>query len=358
MTTLRSLSTEHPHATITDRDTAALLARLDRDGDAGRWRDAVAASGVRRRSAVAPPAGLVRLGGAAERHARYARLAPALAERVARAALAEAGIAPADVSALLTCSSTGALVPTLDCHLSNRLGLPATTRHLALNDLGCAGALRAAALGADLLRGRAGAALVVAVELASLWFPADEPGREDLQAALTFGDGAGALVLDDAAAAGPQLLAHQSTLWPDSLDARGAVQTSAGPRHVASPRLPRTVVAHLRRTLAAFLGAHDVALADLDFVAVNPSELALARAMLAHLDLPAAAIAVPRAVWERHGNTLAVGPLHLLRHLAADAPPRDGALGLVLALGPGLTCDLALLRWGPLRTSHRDDGDR
>src|SRR5690606_24527950 len=95
MTTLRSLSTEHPHATITDRDTAALLARLDRDGDAGRWRDAVAASGVRRRSAVAPPAGLVRLGGAAERHARYARLAPALAERVARAELAEAGIAPA-----------------------------------------------------------------------------------------------------------------------------------------------------------------------------------------------------------------------------------------------------------------------
>lgn len=355
MTTLRSLSTEHPHATVTDGDTVALLAALDGRADAAPWRDAVARAGVRRRSAVLPPEQLARLGGVDERHALYGRLAPALAERVARAALAGAGADAGEVAALLVASSTGHLVPTLDYHLSARLGVPATARHLALNDLGCVGALRAAGTAADLLRGRAGVALVVAVELGSLWLPAGEPSPDDLRAAMVFGDGAGALVLDaSAAAVGPQILAHQSTLWPDSLDARGAVQTSTGPRHVVSPRLPRAVVANLRRTLAAFLRAHDVALADLAFVAVNPSELDLARAVVAHLDLGADAIEIPRRVWERHGNTLAVGPLHVLRQLAERGTPGDGDLGLLLAVGPGLTCDLLLLRWHPLPVSHRE----
>lgn len=349
MMTLRSLSTAPPQVSTTAHDTAALLAALDGGRDDARWREATARSGVRRRGTALPLDQLARLGGVGERNALYGRLAPALGERVARAALARAGAAADDVAALIVASSTGHLVPTLDVHLAARLGLTPTARHLALNDLGCVGALRAVATAADLLRGRAGVALVVAVELSSLWLPTAEPAAADLHAAMVFGDGAGALVLDGGTAArGPRVLASRSTRWPDSLEARGAVQTGAGLRHVVSPRLPRAVVANLRRTVAAFLGDQGLALADLAFVAVNPSELDLARAVVAHLDLGAAAVDLPRAVWERHGNTLAVGPLHLLRGLAERTTPADGDLGLLLAVGPGLTCDLALLRWHPL----------
>lgn len=28
-----------------------------------------------------------------------------------------------------------------------------------------------------------------------------------------------------------------------------------------------------------------------------------------------------------------------------DAPPADGDLGLMVAVGPGMTCETALLRW-------------
>ena len=358
MTTLRSLSTEHPHTTVTAADTAALLALVDGRGDAAHWRDAVAGTGIDRRSVVARPAALARLGDVGHRHALYGRLAPALAERVARAALAQADVPARDVAALLVATSTGHLVPTLDYHLSARLGLSPAARHLALNDLGCVGALRAVATAADLLRGGSGVALVVAVELSSLWLPAGEPSPADLQAAMTFGDGAGALVLDARpGAAGPQVVASQSTLWADSLDARGAIQTSAGPRHVAAPRLPRTVVANLRRTVSDFLDAQSLTLADLAFVGVNPSELELARAMVAHLDLGAEAVEAPAETWARHGNTLSVGPLHLLRRIAERGTARAGDLGLVMAIGPGLTCDLVLLRWQSLPISHTESDE-
>lgn len=356
MTTLCSLHTEDPHAGLSGADSAALLAVLDPRADVEARRAAVAGSGIARRSAVARPARLARLGGAGERHALYGELAPPLAERVARTALERAGVAAAQVGALLVASSTGHLVPTLDYHLSARLGLRPDARRLALNGLGCSGALRAVGLAADLLRGSGDVALVVAVELASLWLPDGEPSTEDVRTALAFGDGAGALVLDPSgAAAGPRLVASQSVLWPDSLAARGARHTDAGLRHVASPRLPRAVLANLRRTLSAFLDTHRVALADLAFVAVNPSERELATAVAAHLDLPATTAAVASDTWAEHGNTLAVGPLHLLRRLAQQAAPRAGDLGLLLAVGPGLTCDLALLRWQDLPASHRRD---
>jgi alkylresorcinol/alkylpyrone synthase len=347
MTTLRSLSTEHPHLSIDAAESTTLLAALG-GGHPDHWRDEVARSGVRRRSVALPPERLAALGGVGERNALYAQLAPGVAERTARAALARAGATAADVAAVLVASSTGHLVPTLDHHLAARLGVSPAARRLALNDLGCVGALRAAALAADLVRAQ-GVALVVAVELGSLWLPAGEASPADVRAAMTVGDGAGAIVLDAApGAAGPQILASRSIVWPGTLEARGAVQTGAGLRHVVSPRLPRAVVAHLRRTVGDFLAAHGLTLADVARVAVNPSELDLARAMIAHLDLAPSVAELPRHVWERHGNTLAAGPLHLLDALAQHGTPGDGDLVLLVAIGPGLTCELMLLHWHPL----------
>src|SRR5690606_7201070 len=115
--------------------------------------DVVAAGGVHRRSTVARGAALARLGTLADRTARYAALAVPAAERVARAALARAGIAPEAVGVLVTASSTGHMLPTLDCALATRLGLPAATQRLALDGLGCAGALRGIAHAARLIDG-------------------------------------------------------------------------------------------------------------------------------------------------------------------------------------------------------------
>jgi len=357
MISLQSLATDSPHAAMTAEDTHALLGRLLPPAEAERCRPLVDASRIRRRSAVARPARLAQLGGIDERTALYASLAVPLAERVARTALSGAGVTPHEVGALLVASSTGHLVPTLDQHVAARLGLAPTARRLALDGLGCAGAVRAMGTAADLLRGAPdGVALVVAVELCSLWLPVGELGPHDVQTALAFGDGAAAAVLRAGAPApGPELVAHRSVLWPDSLSARRSVLTSSGLRHLASPRIGRVVARHLRATVEEFLAAHGLGRGDLGFFAVNPSELALAQAIADHLGLPAQTMAVAGDVWAQHGNTLSVAPLHVLRTLQA-APPAAGALGVLLVLGPGITCDLLLLRWhGALPATHREE---
>lgn len=357
MTNLLSLSTESPHTKATADETLALLAAFPPPGGAERHRALVEASGVRSRSVVARLERLAQLSTIDERNALYGRLAVPLAERVARAALAAASLNPQTVGALLVTSSTGHMLPTLDCHLAARLNVPASARRLALNDLGCAGAVRAVACAADLLEGAAlGIALVVAVDLCSLWMQIGEVSPDDVRSNVLFGDGAGAVVLASSAhhGTGPELLARSSVVWPDSLTARGARLTSSGLRHFGSAHIARLVARHVRRTVDDFLSAQGLSRADLAFFAMNPSDLALATCIANQLGLPEHALAMARSVWELHGNTLAVGPLHMLRTVH-DHRPRTDVPGLLLVLGPGITCDLLLMRWnGHFAVSHRD----
>ncbi|MDX2165831.1 MAG: hypothetical protein SF182_02165 [Deltaproteobacteria bacterium] len=355
MLTLRGLATDAPFAKVSAADTHTALAGLVPPGEGAMVERLVDELGIRRRSLSAPLPRLARLTTVDERNAHYAALAVPLAERAARAALDAAGVEADEIGTLLVTSSTGHLLPTLDAHLAPRLGLSPATRRLALNGLGCAGAVRAMGVAAD-LGAAAGTALVVAVDLCSLWLQSGEISREDLRSNAVFGDGAGAVVLG-ASGGGPQLLASRAVQWPDSLTARGSTLTSTGFRHFTSPRLARVVARHLRRSVDDFLAAHGAARPRLGFCAVNPSELTLARAIVDHLELPAAATQVATEVWQEHGNTLAVGPLHVLRTLQEQVAPAAGALGLVIVLGPGITCDLLLLRWGdrlPVR-HHAED---
>jgi alkylresorcinol/alkylpyrone synthase len=355
MLTLRSLATDAPFAKVSAADTQAALAALLPPVEAPYAARLVDELAIRRRSLTASMPRLARLTSVDERNAHYAALAVPLAERAARAALAGAGVDASAIGTLLVTSSTGHMLPTLDAHLAPRLGLAPSARRLALNGLGCAGAVRAMGVAAD-LGAAAGTALVVAVDLCSLWLQSGELSPEDVRSNAVFGDGAGAAVLS-ADGRGPRLLAHRAVQWPDSLAARGATLTSSGYRHFTSPRLARVVARHLRATVDEFLAAQGTTRAGLEFCAVNPSELSLARAIVDHLDLPATAAAVATEVWQEHGNTLAVGPLHVLRTLQEQAPPRAGGLGLVVVLGPGITCDLLLLRWGdglPV-AHHRED---
>lgn len=345
MATMTSLATADLDSTLSAADTKEFLASILPGRDAERFQRLVDASRIRRRRALASYDALRRLDTLEARNALYAEHAPALGERAARAALEGAGLAPEAVGVLVVASSTGYAVPTLDQHLASRLGLSPATRNLFLSGLGCAGAVRGMALAGDLLRGSpAQRALVVAVELCSPWLQVAEPSPEDVLSDIVFGDGAAAVVLGGAADGGIDLVASHSELWPQSLGARGARLTQSGFRHFSSPVLPRAVRAHLRPAVDAFLAAQGRTRADLDFWAVNPSDHRLLETIAGVLDVPERHMRPAWAAWEEHGNTLAAGPLYVLEALRRLDPPAPGALGLAVVLGPGLTCDLALLR--------------
>jgi predicted naringenin-chalcone synthase len=127
--------------------------------------------------------------------ARFAAHAPLVAAHAGERALKSAGIAAADVDAVIISTCTGYLCPGLTSYVSERLGLRHDVLALDLVGQGCGAALPNMRTGEALIAaGRAGHVLSVCVEICSAAFYLDDDAGVLISACL-FGDGAGAAVL-------------------------------------------------------------------------------------------------------------------------------------------------------------------
>ena len=344
MAQLQSVGTALPPHVLSAEETKAVLPPLTADRE--RWQQLVDASRIRRRHLVVPVGELLRRNTLGERAQDYERQAVALGEAAARDALVTAGIDPKSVHTIISISCTGYMLPSLDAYLVSHLELDATVRRIPITELGCSGGVAALGLATALVRPNAdGCALIVSVEPCSLCLQVAEPTPSDVMGSILFGDAAAAAVLTAAeGASGPAILSSASALWPDSLDQLGMHLTGAGFRFVLSPALPDLVCARLRQTVIGFLERNSLGLRDIGFWIVHPGGPKILDAAADALGLSDGALRPTWDVWERFGNLSSATVFFILRELQRSAPPRAGTLGVMMAFGPGVTCELALLR--------------
>ena len=96
----------------------------------------------------------------------------------------------------------------------------------------------------------------------------------------------------------------------------------------------------------SFLHDHGIAPGDIGFWVVHPGGPRILEAVSESLGLDDEALAPSWAAWERHGNVSSATVFFILRQLRALAPPPAGTLGVMVAFGPGVTCEMVLLRSG------------
>jgi predicted naringenin-chalcone synthase len=279
-----------------------------------------------------------------ERMRHYARLAPPLALRAARAALERSPLRPADLTHLVTVSCTGFVAPNVDVALIRGLGLAPTVERTHVGYMGCHGALN----GLRVARGYAGSdpgarVLLCAVELCTLhYYYGWSPGP--MVANALFADGAAAVVAAPAAAAPAGAwcaAATGSCLVPDSAKAMTWTVGDHGFEMTLARQVPGLIATHLRPWLEAWLAREGVALGQVGSWAVHPGGPRILDAVEEGLSLPRQATAVSRAVLAEHGNMSSPTVLFVLGRLrAADAPRPCVALGF----GPGLMAEAVLFR--------------
>jgi alkylresorcinol/alkylpyrone synthase len=173
-----------------------------------------------------------------------------------------------------------------------------------------------------------------------------EPAPGDVMGSILFGDGAAAVVVSaGGCGAQPEVVAGRSLLWPDSVETLQMHLTHTGPRFVLSRDLPSCFRAHLRAGVEAFLGARGLRVSDLCFYVVHPGGPRVLDAVAESLGLCDPLLRPSWEVWECYGNLSSTTVFFILQELQRSALPKDGELGLMLAVGPGLTCEMVLLRW-------------
>jgi len=287
-----------------------------------------------------------------EKHRLFVANAVALAEAAARQCLERARVSPADVGHIVLVTTTGTATPSIDAHLCNRLGFPASIKRSPLWGLGCAGGAAGLSRACEYVEAFPDElCLLVAVELCSLTFLRDDASKSNLVATSLFADGAAAALVAGSGRRGldsgvPRVVATQSTIWPDTLDVMGWDVTNDGLKVVFSRDIPTLVRERMPAAVDALLAPRGLRAADLARFALHPGGKKVLQAYEEALLLPAGSLAASERVLRDYGNMSSCTVLFVLEEILSDGDRAErGAWGIAGALGPGFSSELLLLQW-------------
>jgi predicted naringenin-chalcone synthase len=302
------------------------------------------AAGVLRRHAVVSPLDFdVSECTTGERMRFYNAFARSLGHEAVTAALASAGLEPADIGQLTVVSCTGYTAPGLDVQLAASLGLADDAQRLLVGHMGCYAALPAMATVADYVDAHRRPAVLLCLELTSLHVQPSTMDAGQIVSHALFGDAATALVVRPAEG-DLEIVATSAVTDPSTADHMTWTVTDRGFRMTLSPQVPDVLGKHVRTAVERLLGEHGLTVPEVRGWAVHPGGPRILDTVEHELGLGPEALEPSRQVLREHGNCSSATVLMVLDELLRSAAPRPGDPVVAMAFGPGLTLYITLLR--------------
>jgi predicted naringenin-chalcone synthase len=285
-----------------------------------------------------------------ERNERYIAEALPLGQATIERCLAAAGCGPEAVDDFIVVSCTGVDIPGLDLRLAGQLKMRPDVRRTCILGMGCYAAFP------GLLRAREAVAaqpdrlaLMLALELCSLHLQADN-SMENIVVSALFGDGAAAALVGHPGGSlrpgrGPRLLDAATYCDYTSFDHMAFHLTDHGFQMRLSAYVPQILTARIEAFVDDLLGRNGLSRNDVRFWGVHPGGGKILDHVQSRLALTDADMEFSRAVLREHGNMSSPTILFVLEQIQRCGQPQAGDYGVLLAFGPGLTTEGALLQW-------------
>ena len=291
----------------------------------------------------------------AERMAIYEQEAPRLGLAAANQALAELARTncvtveeiKASITHLVAVSCTGFFAPGLDLALAGQLALSPSIGRTLIGFMGCSAAFNGLRTAAQIVQGQPQArVLVVCVELSSLHVQ-PELDRSQLIAASLFADGAAAAIVGSAPGNQPGLFFldnFHTEVKPNTRDQMVWQIGNHGFTLHLSPQIPQHLAEVAPAAVQQLVGGEPT-----DFWAIHPGGPAILDNLAKVFDRAPEQLAASRTVLRRFGNLSSATILIVLAELRcglAEHPKTGEPLcGIAMAFGPGLTLEMARLRY-------------
>jgi alkylresorcinol/alkylpyrone synthase len=372
-----SLATSAPKFSISQEDACLIAQEL---GLSERWNHALPAlyrkSGVQRRGSVLlnseegnpcsrqmfyRSAGEMaqRSPSTQERMGAYSAHAGDLLHEACEKALQDSGIAPFEVTHLVTISCTGFFSPGVDFEMISRCGLSPSVQRTHIGFMGCHAALN----GLNVARSIAGAdpsavVMVGAVELCSLHQQyTDDP--QQLVANALFADGAACMIVSTneslpfrgRESSDAEFCVHSQNDWtmrshcshwiPKSNAKMSWTIGNHGFEMTLDPQVPSIIEECLFEVVQNWLELEGLSISDIDGWAIHPGGPRIVQSAGKALNLNEQDLAESLGVLSNYGNMSSPTVLFILEKLLSRS--NDHRAIVMLAFGPGLCVEASLL---------------
>ncbi len=278
-------------------------------------------------------------------HRRYQRGAVSLARQAAERCLAQAGLTARAVDCILVCSCTGYLCPDLSTILVKEMGLRPCVQRGSLLGLGCAGALPGLQRAYDhALAYPNHRVLLIAVEICTAAYYKDDT-METLVANAICADGAAACLVGCRGSHGPVIEGFASVLDPDLQDLVGFEHCQGRLRIILAAEIRNVAPVLAHHALVELLAGRGIEREDIALWLLHPGGRKVIDRVQESLGLSDADVAVSRHVLRNYGNMSSPTVLFVLHEAWRRNAAQPGDRGVLLALGPGLAAEAALLAW-------------
>jgi polyketide synthase Type III len=285
-----------------------------------------------------------------ELHGRFRRGAIDLGTKAITTCLANGGFDVSGIDFIVVATCTGYLCPGLCPIFVKELGFRKDVQRADLVGMGCAGAMPALQRAYDFVKAHPEKkALVLTVEICSACYYFDD-SLETMVGNIICGDGAAAVVVgmtDESPF--PRIAGFETRLEPSLLETVGFEQREGRLRIVLSKDI-RDLAGGLAHGLVdTLLRENGIQQDDISHWVIHSGGRRVIDTIQRDLELTDTQVLHSRHVLKHFGNMSSPTVLFVLQEVLRDTNdggrPKSGDLGVMLALGPGLAVEGALLAW-------------
>jgi alkylresorcinol/alkylpyrone synthase len=258
-------------------------------------------------------------------------------------------IAYDEIEAIFYISTTGLATPSIEARIMNILPFSPYTKRIPIWGLGCAGGAAGLARAYEYcLAFPKAKVLVIAAEFCSLTFQPDDHSKSNFIGTSLFADGVACVCVAGDETAGeagrPRIIAAQSALMPDSEEVMGWDIRDDGLFVIFSKDIPSLIHTWLRPQVQSFLQQHGLAFDDISHFIAHPGGKKVIEAYEEAFGIDKEKTNISFEVLKEFGNMSSATVCVVLERFMKQPIP-EGDYGLIVALGPGFSAEMILLRW-------------
>ncbi|WP_434597715.1 type III polyketide synthase [Streptomyces sp. A5-4] len=250
------------------------------------------------------------------------------------------------IGSFVLASCTGYSGPTPDILLAEEFGLRKDLRRTFIGHMGCNAAFNVLKTGIDAVAARphelvlAGSAEVCSVHLRP------EYTKEQAVVNALFGDAGAMLLLGaDDGGPGPVILGTHTETHPDTSHAMSWHIEDTAFRMALSPYVPFYLAEAIGPFVKELLSSYGMEAGDIEHWGIHPGGPKIIDFVGEKLSLSPEQLAPSRAILAEYGNCSSSTILLILERILRDSRPQPGEHAVIMAFGPGLTMESALVRF-------------